>query len=78
MEKFPEDVIIAEKRTDGNENILDDAKFAVQKKEVKISEIFGSPKVKNSPKLGPGGRPKGSTCFLITYLLRLTECIIIY
>ncbi|XP_065169746.1 titin-like [Atheta coriaria] len=60
MEKFPEDVIIAEKRTDGNENILDDAKFAVQKKEVKISEIFGSPKVKNSPKLGPGGRPKGT------------------
>lgn len=58
MEKFPEDVAIAERRTDGDPNIIHNEEFQPVTRP-NIASIFGdsSPKVKK----GKGGRRKAST-----------------
>lgn len=58
MEKFPEDVVIAEKRTDGDPNIIRSEEFQPVTRP-NIASIFGdkTPKVKK----GKGGRRKTNT-----------------
>lgn len=58
MEKFPEDVSIAEERTDGDPNITSRQEFQPEQKP-DIAKIFGdqTPKVKK----GRAGRRKATT-----------------
>ncbi|XP_077290961.1 uncharacterized protein LOC143914567 [Arctopsyche grandis] len=62
MDKFPEDVCTAERRTDGNPDIITDDEFLPKKKE-SYANIFGTPSDSSSPlkKMhGKRGRPPSS------------------
>lgn len=59
MDKFPEDVCTAERRTDGNPDIITDDEFLPKKKE-SYANIFGTPSDSSSPLKkthGKRGRP---------------------
>lgn len=63
MEKFCSDVVAAEKKTDGDPNILSDTRLEPEKKP-DYASIFGSPlpkKAKDSPSRGRGRNSGGST-----------------
>lgn len=55
MEKFPEDVRIAEERTNGNPDIINAPEFQPEKKP-DISNIFGNPTPKVKKGVGRGRR----------------------
>lgn len=50
MDKFPADVSTAERRTNGDPNIIDSPLFSPEKKTNFAAILFGTPKAKKGPK----------------------------